>query len=790
MIPSPVLGQPVSRVEGAAKVTGSARYAAEIHVPDLHIALLLGSHVPHGRIRTLDTAAAEAIPGVVGVLTHRNMPRLGTDIQTFPLGTAGTKLLPMQSDEILHEGQYVACVVARSIEAAGRALGALNVEYDELPPVTFAGCLAGNAPPQEIGSLPDVRVDAQQEKPDAHGPGAGDLAPHELPEFLAKGINAVREDPDAGLAAAEVTAGGTFDTPPIYQSPIEIGATIAVPAAGDKLTVYDSTQHILGVRNALSRVLEMPLENIRVVAHYVGGGFGAKCFTWPHTMIAAAAARKFGVPVKLFLNREQMFHGMGYRAPMRQRLTAGATRDGKLTVLLHDAVSATSMSDVDIPAATEMTKTLYACPNLRTRQAVFRCHVATPCRMRAPGEAIGLFALESTMDELAYKLGLDPVELRRRNYAAAHPETGKPWSTNALLRCYEEGAARFGWSGRAPLPGARVEGDWSYGVGMSSAIYPTMMSPVRAKVRLLAEGIAVGQAATQEIGQGSITALTQIVADALGLPVRLARFEMGDTDFPPAPVSGASRGAVSVGSAVQAAGANLRRKLIALAVSDARSPLAGCPEDQVEAARGGLYLRTDLQKGEAFETLLERRGISVVEAEGEYFPLNSRPADLDVIAKGTTRTLGPNGPDKHIFTYGANFIEVRVHRATCRVEVTRALGVFGAGRILNPKLAQSQAMGGMAFGIGFALTEEAVGDPRTGRLVSTNLADYHLPQCAVLPDIETHFVEEDDQYISPLGAKGVGEIGTTGSAAAVANAVFHAIGKRVRSLPITAEKLL
>ncbi len=787
---SPSIGQPVSRVEGAAKVTGAARYAAEVHVPGLHIALLLGSRIAHGRVREIDTAAAEAIPGVAGVLTHRNMPRLGSDIQTFPLGTAGTKLLPMQSDEILHEGQYVACVVAASIEAAGRALGALRVEYEERPAVTFEGCLASNVPPQEIGSLPEVRVDAQQEKPEAGGPSAGDLAPRELPEFLAKGINTVRENPDAGLAAAEVTAGGVFDTPPIYQSPIEIGATIAVPAAGDRLTVYDSTQHILGVRNALARVLGLPLENIRVVAHYVGGGFGAKCFTWPHTMIAAAAARKFGVPVKLFLNREQMFHGMGYRAPMRQRLTAGATRDGRLTVLLHDAVSPTSMSDVDIPAAVEMTKILYACPSLRTRQAVFRCHVATPCRMRAPGEAIGMFALESALDELAHKLGLDPIELRRRNYAAVHPETGRPWSTNALLRCYEEGARRFGWDQRPPEPGARVEGEWSYGTGMSSAIYPTMMSPVRARVKLLAEGIAVGQAATQEIGQGSITALTQIVADSLGLPVVLARFEMGDTDFPPAPVSGASRGAVSVGSAVQAAGANLRRKLIALATADSTSPLHGCPENEIAIMRGGLFCRGERGRGESFESLLGRHGLSFVEAEGEYFPLNSKPADLDIIAKGTTRTLGPNGPDKHIFTYGANFIEVRVHRATCRVEVTRALGVFGAGRILNPKLAQSQAMGGMAFGIGFALTEEAVSDPNTGRLVSTNFADYHLPQCAVLPNIETHFVEENDQYISPLGAKGVGEIGTTGSAAAVANAVFHATGRRVRRLPITAEKLL
>ncbi len=785
-----VLGQPIRRVEGPLKVTGQARYAAEIPIPHHRFALLLGSTVAHGTIRRIDTADAEAVPGVVGVLTHQNMPRLGTDIQTFPHETAGTKLLPLQNNQILYEGQYIACVVAETIEAAGQALGLLRVEYDEQAPVTFEGLLRSNRPPQELQELPDVRLDYQHESPaEASGEKAGDRAPEELPKFLADSLNTVRGSVDEGRAGADLTVKAIYRTPAIYQSPIEIGATMAVPD-GDSLTVYDATQHILGVRNALSRVLQMPLDKIRVITHYVGGAFGAKCFTWPHTILAAAAARHFGVPVKLFLNREQMFHGMGYRAPMAQLLRVGAKHDGTLTLLEHDAVSATSISDVDIPPAVEMTKVLYACPNLRTHQAVYRCHVATPCRMRAPGEAIGLFALESALDELSYQVGLDPVELRLRNYAEVHPETGRPWSTKALRECYQQGMDLFGWRSRKPEPRSQRDGDWLIGSGMSSAIYPTMMSPVEARVKIYGDGGAVGQAATQEIGQGSLTMLTQVVAQELGLPLNKARFEMGNTNYPAAPVSGGSRGAVSVGTAVYNAAGNLRRQLIELAVVDPNSAVFGAAPDEVEAANGSLRRKSQPHKTDSYVDLLARAGRDFLEADGAYFPLSSTQADLDITRAGTTRTLGPNGPDKHIFTYGANFIEVRVHRLSCRVEVTRALGVYGAGRILNPKLAQSQALGGVAFGIGFALTEETVVDERNGRIVTNNFADYLVPQNGVIPKIEVHFVEEYDPYISPLGAKGVGEIGTTGTAAAVANAVYHATGKRVYELPISAAKLL
>ena len=490
-----VLGKPISRIEGPEKVRGRARYAAEIPIAGLRFALLLGSTVAHGRIKGVETEAAEKTPGVVGVFTHKNFPRLGTDIKTFPLGTAGTRLLPMQSDEILHEGQYVACVVGDSIEAAHNGLAAIRIEYEPLPVITFENSLESDQPPEEVHDLNEVRLDFQQGQQAAHTP------PEELPKFLADSLNTIRGDIDQGRKEAVFTVNAGYRTPPIYQSPIEIGATIAVPD-GDTLTIYDATQHILGVRNALSRVLQMPLDKVRVITHYVGGAFGAKCFTWPHTMIAAAAARHFQVPVKLFLNREQMFHGMGYRAPMAQRLSLGCDAGGKLTFLDHDAASGTSMTDVDIPPAVEMSKVLYSIPNLKTHQAVYRCHVATPCRMRAPGEAIGLFALETAMDELAYKAGIDPLDLRLRNYAEVHPETGKPWSTKGLRECYAQGAQRFGWNERNAEPQSHKDGDWFYGTGMSSAIYPTMMSPVEARVKFFADGGALGQMATQEIGQG------------------------------------------------------------------------------------------------------------------------------------------------------------------------------------------------------------------------------------------------------------------------------------------------
>ena len=573
-----VIGQPLPRVEGELKVTGRAQYAAEIPVPGVRFALLRGSPIAHGRIKSVDVSAAENLPGVVGVLTYRNMPRLGTDIETFPKGTAGTKLLPLQDERILYEGQYVACAVGETIEAAARALGAIQVEYEEETPVVFEQLVAAGTEPEELHAAKSgVSVDYAVQTPVTfEQPHAGALPPEALPKFLADTLNGIRGNPQEALAAAAVKAGGTFRTTAIYQSPIEIGATIAVPD-GESLTVYDSTQHILGVRNALSRVLQMPLEKVRVITHYVGGGFGGKCFTWPHTMIAAAAARHFNAPVKLMMNREQMFHGMGYRPPMVQKIQAGADKDGRLSVLLHEAVSQTSMTDVDIPPAVEMTKVLYACPNVSTRQAFYRCHVNTPCRMRAPGEALGLFALESTMDELAYALKLDPVELRLRNYAEVHPETGKPWSTKSLRQCYEQGAHAFGWYRRNPEPASMQDGDWQVGMGMSSAIYPTMMSPVQARVKLFADGRAVGQSATQEIGQGTITAMTQIVAEELGLSFRLASFEVGDTNLPPASVSGGSRGAASIGSATQAACAQLREKLIALATADPSCPLLQMP---------------------------------------------------------------------------------------------------------------------------------------------------------------------------------------------------------------------
>ncbi|MBV9676200.1 MAG: xanthine dehydrogenase family protein molybdopterin-binding subunit, partial [Acidobacteriaceae bacterium] len=759
-------------------------------------ALLRGSTIAHGRIKGIDTSAAEKVPGVTGILTYKNMPRLGADVRTFPLGTAGTRLLPMQDDKILHEGQYVACVVGETIEAAGRALSRIRIDYEAENPSTFDSFLAEGIEPLELSRLASdhpqdgIHIDYQHETPVTfESPRAGKLSPEALPDFLAKTLNGTRGDPEAGLAAAGAVVKGEYRTSAIYQSPIEIGATIAV-WDGDHLTVYDSTQHILGVRNALSRVLEIPLDKIRVIAHFVGGAFGGKCFTWPHTMLAAAAAREFRVPVKLMLNREQMFHGMGYRAPMLQKLQAGADNNGKLTVLLHEAISQTSITDIDIPPAVEMTKALYACPNLRTRQAVYRCHVATPCRMRAPGEALGLFALESAMDELAYRVRLDPIEIRLRNYAEVHPETGRPWSTKALRECYRQGAERFGWNRRNPLPASMSDGDYAIGMGMSSAIYPTMMSPMKARVKIFSDGRAVGESATQEIGQGTITAMCQIMAEELGVPVQSASFQLGDTNLPPAPVSGGSRGAASIGSAVQAAARELLAKLIGLAIGDANSPLYGCPPSTIEAAQGGLRLKSEKRRGESYGDLLRRHNLDILEAEGAYYPLGSTDEDMAITAAGTTRTIGPNGRDKHVFTYGANFVEVKVHQETGKIWVTRAVGIFGAGRILNEKLAKSQAMGGMVFGIGLALMEGTEVDPNSGRIVSASLGDYHIPVNADVQHIETFFVDEYDPYISPLGAKGVGEIGTTGTAAAVANAVFHATGVRVRELPITPDRLL
>ncbi|MEO7732655.1 MAG: xanthine dehydrogenase family protein molybdopterin-binding subunit, partial [Kofleriaceae bacterium] len=530
-------------------------------------------------------------------------------------------------------------------------------------------------------------------------------------------------------------------TPVENHNPMEPHATIAVWQGDGKLTLYDATQGIFGVRNKLAKQFGLEPQNVRVINHYVGGGFGSKGSPWSHVGLAALAAKAVGRPVKLVLTRPQMFALVGHRPETKQDITLGATREGKLTVIQHDVTSETSRYDEFAEPSAVQTRHLYACPNVVTTHKLVKIDIPTPTFQRAPGEATGTFGLESAMDELAYALGLDPVELRVRNHAVRDEQEDKPFSSKSLLECYRQAAQRFGWARRNPKVGAMRDGDHLLGWGMASATYPAKMSPSSAIARMTADGILHVQAGTQDIGTGTYTIMTQIAADALGVAVDQVRFELGDSAFPETPVSGGSQTAASTGSAVKAAVGLLKDKLATLRKTPDE------PWGQVVARSG--------QREITAEHKTEKR------------------------------------PEAHAFhSHGAVFAEVRVDPQLGEIRIARLVGAYAAGKILNPKTALSQLKGGMVWGIGLALQEHTVRDPRSARAVTRDLADYHIPVHADVPALDVSFVDEPDPFVNPLGVKGIGEIGITGVGAAIANAVYHATGKRIRELPITLDKLL
>lgn len=737
---SAVIGQPRDRVDGRLKVTGAARYAAEFAAPNLAHGVLVQSTVANGRVREIDTAAAEAAPGVLAVLTHRNAPRLHA-VAAVPAGFAGQSLLPLQDDRVYYQGQHVAVVVADTLERAQHAASLVRVHYDEQPPTTRLEDALGAVfpPPPDFGAPPHYR----------------------------------RGDPEGALVVADVRLDQLYTTPIEHHNPMEPSATIAA-WDGDHLTLHDATQSISFTRQVIATMLELPEENVHVVAPYVGGGFGCKGFVWPHSALAAVAARHVGRPVKLVLARAQMYTSVGYRTPTRQQYSVGATREGKLTALVHHGISQTTPFDELAEFTGALTPMLYACPNVDTRNELVRVNAGTPTIMRAPGKASGSFGLESAMDELAYALDVDPLELRLRNYAEIDPETGHPWSSKALRECYRRGAERFGWDRRTPVPRSMRAGDRLVGWGMATASYPVFVFPASVLVRLLADGRVLVQTGSQDLGTGTYTVMSQVAADALGLPVDRVQVELGDSDFPPAPTAGASATAASLGSAVYLAARAARDQLARRAIEDPASPLNGADPAQLVVEGGRLSVADDPARGETYAALLARQGGAPVEARYDY---------TDTVMRGA-------GPRFGMHAFGAHFAEVHVDPLSGEVRLVRWVGAFDIGRVLNAKTARSQLLGGIIFGIGMALMEHTVADPRLGRILTPNLSTYLVPVHADVPDIDVQFVEEPDQHVNPLGVKGAGELGIVGAAAAVANAVYHATGIRVRDLPITPDKLL
>ncbi|MBW4594509.1 MAG: xanthine dehydrogenase family protein molybdopterin-binding subunit [Brasilonema angustatum HA4187-MV1] len=726
-----VVGKPLNRVDGHLKVTGGARYAAEFPVAKIAYGVTIQSTIAKGKITQIDTKAAERLPGVLAVITHLNAPK------AFGDKGGGRKLQVLQDNIVLYGGQHIGIVVADTFERAMHAASLVQVRYEEeKPTLNMRENLNKGYVPKSNRMPPDSSV--------------GNVT--------------------QGLTSAAVRIEQTYTTPVENHNPMEPHATTAV-WQGDQLLLYDATQGIFQVQEKVAGVLGIEPANVRVMSYYIGGGFGCKGSAWSHVPLAAMAARQVKRPVKLVLGRIQMYGPVGFRPETIQQVSLGATRDGKLTALRHTGTSQTSTFDEFIEPVGKSARMMYACPNIETSHRLVQLDQGTPTFMRAPGEASGSFALESAMDELAYALKIDPIELRLRNYAEVDPSKNLPWSSKSLRECYKVAAERFGWQKRNPKPRSMRDANYLIGWGMATATYPTNRSSASAIAQIMADGTAVIRTGSHDIGTGTYTVMTQVAAEALGIPVEKIRIELGDTNLPETPVSGGSQTAASVGSAVHLAGNQARAKLMQLALADQKSPLYGLNEQDIIAQDGQLLVKNKSSKAETYEAILTRHGLKMIEARADAKP-------------------GEEKEKYSMHSFGSQFAEVRVNPDSGEVRVTRWVGAFGVGRLLNAKTANSQLIGGIVYGIGMALMEHTVTDPNRGRVVNADLAEYHVPVNADIPEIDVLFVDERDPHINPLGVKGVGEIGITGVAAAIANAVYHATGKRIRDLPITLDKLL
>jgi xanthine dehydrogenase YagR molybdenum-binding subunit len=751
----PAVGQPVERVDGAVKTTGAAQYTAEFSYPDIAHAALVHSDVARARIIGIDTAAAESVGGVVAVLTHHNAPPMAPPprLNLLDLSTlvSGTSVNYLHTDEVHWNGQPVAVVVAETLEAALQAARLVRVTYEPLPATT------------------DFRAAA---------PGATPVRGNPLIQGEARKGRAER-----ALAAAPVTVDLRFTTPPQNHNAIEPHATTAV-WDGDRLTVHDSSQTVDWTRRHLARRFGVPLAGVRVIATYVGGGFGGKGSVWAGTVLTALAARAVGRPVRMALTREAVYRTVGGRAPTAQRVALGAERDGSLTALVHTGVSPVGRAGGGPEPVGSQSQHLYAARTILVRNSTVTLDVLPGTFMRAPGEAVGTFALESAVDALAHELGMDPVELRMRNEPERDPLGGKRFTRRNLRAAYARGAARFGWADRPPQPRSMRVDRRLVGWGVATAFHMPVQLTADVTVRLAVDGGVLVRCAFHEIGVGAATAQAQIAADALGVPVGAVTVEHGDTALPVGPMAGGSGQTATVAASVLRACEELKRSALALARRSPDSPLRGRRRSgDVQARDGGLYGPDGA--GESYAAILARAGRPVLEAS-----VGARSAVGRAAAQA--RFMAGMLADRRRWVRaatGAHFCEVQVDEDTGEVRVTRWVAVFDVGRVINPKTATSQLRGGIVMGIGAALSEETLVDPGTGRIVNPGLADYHVPVQADVPPLDVSYLDEPDPT-TPLGLLGVGEVGITGVAAAVANAVHHATGVRVLNLPITPDRLL
>ena len=742
---TPAIGRPVDRVDGPQKVTGAARYSGEILLPGLAHAAILGARIPSGRVTSIFTADAAAAGGVLAILTHANLPKIVGEPHLLPSlvgGPApGQSFFPMQNDVVHYDGQPVAIVIADSLERAHWAASLVEVSYEQTPSITTIdeGRAGAVEPPTLFGGLMPARNE--------------------------------RGDVDRGLAEADVRVDGEYRMAANHHNPIEPPTTTAT-WDDDHLTLYDSTMGVRASQLTVSHLLGVPLAKIRVITHFVGGSFGMKAMVWPHVTLAAMAARHVGRPVRLAMTRPQMFTSNGHREEQEHRVTIGATRDGRLTAIRYEKLSMASPFDDWAEPATGVASQIYACENFEGFHRLIHGNTMTPTFTRGPGESAASFALESAMDELAHHLGIDPVELRIQDHATADP-LGNRWTSDGLEQCLRRGAERFGWQNRNRNPRSVRDGNWLIGHGVAAAGYPVapFMPAQHARARVYADGSAAVETSTQEFGTGVATIMTQVGADALCVPLGAVSAGLGDTDMPNTSSAVGSMGATMVSAAVHAAGTALRARLIATAVADEQSPLHGADPATVDVEDGRMYLRDHPGLGERYGDLLGRNRMSYAEDAGSWSP-------------------PPHDAPLGLLTFGAQFAEVAVDPELGLVRVRRLVGAFAPGRVLNPKLATSQLMGGILWGLGQALLEGNQMDPRYGRWGASSLGEYLVAVNADAPDVRVELVEVHDEGFNPLGVKGVGEIGQVGVAAAIANAVFNASGRRIQELPLVAERVM
>lgn len=744
----------IPRADARIKVTGQARYPSDMAVTNPAFACLATSAIARGSIRTIDVDAARSVPGVLDILTYQNANVLKPVKIFADGGRFGTSIVPLSGPKIWHDGQIVALVVAETFQAASEAARKIAVSYyAETPSVTIGS--------DGVTVKPVADVDKTHKDP-------------------------TLGDAEAAHGAAPFTVDAEYSTPAQHHNPIELFTTTCV-WADDKLTVYEPSQFVYGFKYGIAEQFGIDPDDLHVVSPFVGGAFGSKGSLTQRTALVALAARRLKRPVKLVATRSQGFTIATYRAETRHHVRLGADRQGKILAYLHEAWELTSRPDDYNVSGTTSTAVMYDYGSVATKVNVVNADRNTPGFMRAPPEVPYMYALEAAIDELAVALVMDPVELRRINDTMKDPVTGRPYSSRSLVECLEQGAEAFGWRNRSAAPGSMRDGDWLVGWGCATACYPTQISPAAARVRLTPDGSVRVSIAAHEIGNGAYTVIGQAAAERLGLKPENVTVYLGDSVLPAGPVAGGSNTTASTTTVVAKACDAIRDKLSRAAATAGESPLAGKPVAEFALADGRVVAgNTAMPLEDAFRHL----GQSVIEEYAESIPRSMSPDDMNKLYHGhASMTGGPKG-EKLAFAFGAQFVEVRVHALTGEIRAPRALGAFAAGRIMNPRTARSQLMGGIIWGLSSALHEATEIDERTARYVNTNLADYLIPVNADIQSVEVLFVPETDNWINPLGVKGLGELGNVGVNAAVANAIFHATGKRVRDLPIRLETLL